>query len=351
MTIGEKIKELRKKNGLTQEKLADFLCVSYQAVSKWETGISAPDLSLIAPLTKLLHVTADELLGLNEIEQDQRKTELEELYQNTWKTGDLTARYQICETAVNEYPDDLKFLNWFAWAEAMRSFDFEDDQTYSAEQEKAIKKFQIVIENCTDDKIRNSAIQGITQYLQFRGRREEALKYAELYPENHSISKDDILKYCLCGDELLRHCQKILNDSLYTLIFRLENIKTIQACEVEEQILKLFVPDQNYLHFHAVLFECFTKKTSYLLQEKKYEEALSAMAEALHHAEEYDKIAAAKTTYHYTSPLFDRLEVDSAEFVRTGTTTTKEDFYEWLNRPQFDPLRGSAAFQKLADKT
>ncbi len=40
MTIGERIKVLRKRNDLTQEKLADYLCVSYQAVSKWECGVS-----------------------------------------------------------------------------------------------------------------------------------------------------------------------------------------------------------------------------------------------------------------------------------------------------------------------
>ena len=54
MTIGERIKQLRKKNDLTQEKLADYLCVSYQAVSKWECGLSSPDLALIVPLAKLL---------------------------------------------------------------------------------------------------------------------------------------------------------------------------------------------------------------------------------------------------------------------------------------------------------
>ena len=48
--IGQKIKELRKKNDMTQEKLADYLFVSYLAVSKWETGAASPDLSLIVPL-------------------------------------------------------------------------------------------------------------------------------------------------------------------------------------------------------------------------------------------------------------------------------------------------------------
>lgn len=61
--IGQKIKELRRKNDLTQEKLADSLGVSYQAVSKWETGVSSPDLSLIVPLARLFEVTTDELLG------------------------------------------------------------------------------------------------------------------------------------------------------------------------------------------------------------------------------------------------------------------------------------------------
>lgn len=350
MTIGEKIKELRKKNDLTQEKLADFLCVSYQAVSKWEKGISSPDLSLIAPLTKLLHVTSDELLGLNDNEQDKRKVELEELYKHTWKTGNLGERYNICEMAVNEYPGDMKFLEWLAWTEAMRSFDFKDDETYSAEQEKAIKKFSVIIENCTDDKIKSSAIQGITQYLQLRGRKDEALKYAELYPENYSLSKDDILKYCLSGDELIYHHQKMLKDSLYTLINRLGNIKSIQAREMEEQIIKLFITDGNYLHFHAVLLECYIEKTFYLLQEKCYYEAIDEMKKVLFHAKEFDKIdVETKGIYKYTAPIFNMLEIDSTEFLHTGTTTATEDFYEWMNKPQFDPIRDYDDFKKLAE--
>ena len=71
--IGQKIKELRKKNDLTQEKLADYLGVTYKSVSKWECGLTTPDLSLIGPITKILHVSADELLGLTSEDTDTER--------------------------------------------------------------------------------------------------------------------------------------------------------------------------------------------------------------------------------------------------------------------------------------
>ncbi|MBR7092033.1 MAG: helix-turn-helix transcriptional regulator, partial [Clostridia bacterium] len=51
-TIGEKIKELRKARDMTQDELAACLGVAYQTVSKWETGVTSPDLSLIVPIAR-----------------------------------------------------------------------------------------------------------------------------------------------------------------------------------------------------------------------------------------------------------------------------------------------------------
>ncbi|MBO4951167.1 MAG: helix-turn-helix domain-containing protein [Clostridia bacterium] len=65
MNLGEKIKELRKSKGITQEQLADMLVVSSQAVSKWETGVANPDLALIPDLAKMFEVSTDELLGVD----------------------------------------------------------------------------------------------------------------------------------------------------------------------------------------------------------------------------------------------------------------------------------------------
>ena len=60
---GSAIKNLREKKGLTQAELADKLCVSSKAVSKWETGKGLPDINLIEPLSAALGVSVMELMS------------------------------------------------------------------------------------------------------------------------------------------------------------------------------------------------------------------------------------------------------------------------------------------------
>lgn len=61
-TIGNRIAKYRKAKGLTQEALANLMGVSSQAVSKWETDTSCPDISALPQLCKILGISADELL-------------------------------------------------------------------------------------------------------------------------------------------------------------------------------------------------------------------------------------------------------------------------------------------------
>ena len=62
MNVGEKILQLRKKMGLSQEELAEKLNVTRQTISKWETNQSSPDFEKIVPLCDLFEITTDELL-------------------------------------------------------------------------------------------------------------------------------------------------------------------------------------------------------------------------------------------------------------------------------------------------
>ena len=60
---GQLITELRKEKGLTQKQLADALNVTDKAVSKWERGLSFPDISMLEPISELLGVSIMELLA------------------------------------------------------------------------------------------------------------------------------------------------------------------------------------------------------------------------------------------------------------------------------------------------
>lgn len=72
LTIGENIRNFRKKNDFTQEALADRLGVTYQSISRWENGTTYPDLELIPSIAEVLAVTVDELLGMPSIEKEKR---------------------------------------------------------------------------------------------------------------------------------------------------------------------------------------------------------------------------------------------------------------------------------------
>lgn len=63
MNIGNKIRELRIKEGYTQEELANKLNVTPQAVSRWECGVSLPDITMLPLISKAFFVTTDHLLG------------------------------------------------------------------------------------------------------------------------------------------------------------------------------------------------------------------------------------------------------------------------------------------------
>lgn len=68
--IGKYIKDIRKKNNLTQQELADKLGVSFQAVSKWERGICLPDIYVLREISKLFNVNIEDILDADSSKDD-----------------------------------------------------------------------------------------------------------------------------------------------------------------------------------------------------------------------------------------------------------------------------------------
>lgn len=74
MTLGQRIQELRKQRGMSQEALGDALGVSRQAVSKWEGDNGIPELDTLIAMSRLFEVTVGQLLGVEEAAEQKRET-------------------------------------------------------------------------------------------------------------------------------------------------------------------------------------------------------------------------------------------------------------------------------------
>ena len=75
MKFGEKLLSLRKEKGYSQEILADKLNVSRQTISKWESGITTPELEKIILLSEIFNISIDELVGKEEADKLEKNTE------------------------------------------------------------------------------------------------------------------------------------------------------------------------------------------------------------------------------------------------------------------------------------
>ena len=80
MSIGKKLLSLRQQKGISQQELANYLHVTRQTVSKWESDLSLPDMKLSLAIAEFYNISITELLG---IEEDTSQDSLKQLYERT----------------------------------------------------------------------------------------------------------------------------------------------------------------------------------------------------------------------------------------------------------------------------
>ena len=122
--LGEIIARLRKEKGMTQEDLARELNISYQAVSKWENGISSPDISNIKAIAQLFGVSIDSLFGLELLPEkdNNRFADADDAIKKTENTFAASDEKQIVKDErdnafAEEYPSEDAFLKAASWAD------------------------------------------------------------------------------------------------------------------------------------------------------------------------------------------------------------------------------------------
>jgi len=120
MKLGEKIQQLRKASGISQEQLAEQLDVSRQSVSKWELNDAIPDVSKIVMISELFSVSIDELLkDSNSMESfstdssDKNLTTIEEITKLNLAHKQITIGFWTVVTGLIMFVLELMFLPIF----------------------------------------------------------------------------------------------------------------------------------------------------------------------------------------------------------------------------------------------
>lgn len=112
MQIGEIIRKYRKSNHMTQEEMAERLGVSAPAVNKWENGNSMPDIMLLAPITRLLGISLDELLSFEKELTDAEAKEIVEAVNQKMETEDYAEVFQWAKKKMEQYPNCEHLHMW-----------------------------------------------------------------------------------------------------------------------------------------------------------------------------------------------------------------------------------------------
>ena len=360
MTIGQRIKELRKRQNLTQEKLADLLGVSFQAVSKCENDLNAPDLSLIAPLTRLLRVTSDELLGLTEAQNDERLAFLEEQYDDFWKRSDHGADLELAKQAAAEYPQNARFLHWLASDEFYTAYDSDymnggSKEHFTKSIESSLKHDLMAYELADELKTKYSSLHGIVLSLTLLDRFDEARQYAELMPpeEAHS-SRDDLIVMTLKDEEKRTYRQGMIMAAFRKFLGQLYSLWTWEEHDPDKSavlreacaaMIEAAVSDGNYLGFGSYLFDVWMSRAYQAAYDGDVNRAVHDLLKAKEFAEEQDRLDGTDSRERFTCPMFDSLDYNGYD---PKNEYSYLDFWrEELEHKRFDGIRSDPAFQKL----
>ena len=308
--IGTKIKALRKRDGVTQEKLADALGVTPQAVSKWESETGYPDLEYLTPIANFFNITLDELFG-HDLAEKQRKIDAyckqcDDLARDWSEPG---VRVELMRQALAEFPANEQLLFrlasalWYQWDQdvgksgeiwtAVDGVVRRDPIKIKAVKgwEEPVKIFTDLLATSINDGIRYESTQLLIFLYSYIGEKERAVELAEHYPD----SKDDLLCTALWPsypEESAMHSQRLLMDGLHSLTNEMPKHAKDAAlkAEVYEKLLDLyeFLFRGDYGFYEAFVFGIWEDYAELLLDDRR-DDAFAALEKAYEHAKAFDK--------------------------------------------------------------
>ena len=370
LELGNNIRQLRRRDKRTQEALAEALGVTSQAVSRWESGGSYPDMNLIPSIANFFGVSIDQLFGY-EGERTHRidtlAAEIDRMnHLNNGKDVCITECIALARTALVEFPSNEKLMLSLASAlykagyvrygeyhlideEGYSVYDVEKHKTYD-EWKEAILLFEKVLEILPLGKMRDRAVDELSQLYLNLGMHEKCMVLAEQAPDMWN-SREFLRAYACDGKAYVKAHSELLMQTVRASAVLIVNITTgdqrhLSAHEKAENIasairlFELIFPNGNYGCHHGYVVSLELLHSLYLWLDNRQDEVFSALERAREHGLKRIHICEDGVA-RYTAPLVRLAEEKpwcNADDARQDFLTMAEA-WPWWSVPEEEQVR------------
>jgi len=352
--IGEKIKDLRKKADVTQEKFAEYLGVSAQAVSKWEVEGCYPDLELLAPIANFFNITIDELMGFDKAkEQEEIKDYIQRKHDMLFKSGNPKEAVAIMREVTAKYPGKFELMNELAKILYVYAPTEPDEELKQNAFKEIISLGEKIRSECTDDKIRRELLRIICLSYKNIGENEKALKLAN-ENFNTNLYESDIIAYTelLDGDKLIERQQtnviEMMNYSCQTMSFLLKDFAPEYKLNVYKSILDMYstiFKDGDFNFYNDYIAFYYKGIAEVYIELKDNAKALKNLENAVGHTIASDKSA---INTPYTSPLVNKIKPVTGLYTSGSQGNRAYYFLRFLDYDEkLSPLRDTPEFKDI----
>jgi len=378
--IGDKIRELRRRDGRKQEDLANALGVTNQAVSRWEANGGYPDMEILPAIANYFGVTIDELFGYHNDRENKIETVVAQINDMNFKNNGVDVNIDECialaREAMIEFPGNEKVMLCLASVlynagyvrygeyhlideEGFNVYDTARHREY-AEWREAISIYEKLLVTLEEGELRHQAMLELTQLYLNTGEHIRALSLIETAPSIYGSREFLRINACdgkkraeACGEALLKTIRAGAELMIGTILSYEQTITPSEKVKGIRSAIKLFdhvCTDGNYGTHNAYIARMYTLLSLYLWLDGKHDEAFEALDHSLVHFKMFEQCCDSEDTV-YTSPLIRLVKIDKptakadSDYPHPDAKSLSDDWPWWSvqedslvrSEIQFDP--------------
>ncbi len=357
--LGEQLKELRHRDGRTQEDLAQVLDVTPQAVSRWEKGFCYPDMALIPSIANYFSVSIDELFGYKNDRDEKIDAIIKKIDAFHIKArGDdewVDECLGILRSSLAEFPQNEKLritladtLSEAGWRRH-REWLYYDDEGYiqhNYDQHRkniywaeAVVICENLVDTASDHTIVTKAISILVLLYRNMGDTQKAVAFANRMPELKNC-REVLLAAATDGKDeaknigylLLKIVSKFSEQLVYGLIANRNHYTSdmpIEKIKGAIAIFYLICDDGNLGEYHGDLIKLYLYLSRIQWERGYHDNAFESLDEALKHARALEALLDGKEHF-FTAPLVSFVKCKTGPYSKIAETLP-EDWPFWCN--------------------